>query len=412
MKKIKVLWFTNTSSNYSVGNNEYNGGGWISSLEKELSRKLNIELGVSFFGQGQPNIINKNGVSYYPLTVDRSIKSKLKRFGSIRQQEKSQIDAILKVINQFNPDIIHVFGTEKIFGLITSFIRIPVVIHLQGLIIPYLNAYFPPSYSFVDLLLQDKSFLKSINSYIGFKKSAKREKEILQNCNFFMGRTDWDHRISKLYSPDSKYFYCGEMLRDEFYLSEPWENKTLGVVIQITSTISSPMYKGADLILKTAQILKTKTKLNFEWNVYGINEMNLAEKKTGILSKNVSVQIKGVISSSELCKALKKSHCYFHSSYIDNSPNSICEAQMIGMPVISTNVGGISSLIEHNKTGILLPSNDPFLAASYITQIVNNQDFAIELGKNARKSALKRHNKELIITDIIKAYTSINESNE
>ena len=85
---------------------------------------------------------------------------------------------------------------------------------------------------------------------------------------------------------------------------------------------------------------------------------------------------------------------------------------MIGMPVISTNVGGISSLIEHNKTGILLPSNDPFLAASYITQIVNNQDFAIELGKNARKSALKRHNKELIITDIIKAYTSINESNE
>ena len=412
MKKIKVLWFTNTSSNYSVGNNEYNGGGWISSLEKELSRKLNIELGVSFFGQGQPNIINKNGVSYYPLTVDRSIKSKLKRFGSIRQQEKSQIDAILKVINQFNPDIIHVFGTEKIFGLITSFIRIPVVIHLQGLIIPYLNAYFPPSYSFVDLLLQDKSFLKSINSYIGFKKSAKREKEILQNCNFIMGRTDWDHRISKLYSPDSKYFYCGEMLRDEFYLSEPWENKTLGVVIQITSTISSPMYKGADLILKTAQILKTKTKLNFEWNVYGINEMNLAEKKTGILSKNVSVQIKGVISSSELCKALKKSHCYFHSSYIDNSPNSICEAQMIGMPVISTNVGGISSLIEHNKTGILLPSNDPFLAASYITQIVNNQDFAIELGKNARKSALKRHNKELIITDIIKAYTSINESNE
>ena len=412
MKKIKVLWFTNTSSNYSVGNNEYNGGGWISSLEKELSRKLNMELGVSFFGQGQPNIINKNGVSYYPLTVDRSIKSKLKRFGSIRQQEKSQIDAILKVINQFNPDIIHVFGTEKIFGLITSFIRIPVVIHLQGLIIPYLNAYFPPSYSFVDLLLQDKSFLKSINSYIGFKKSAKREKEILQNCNFFMGRTDWDHRISKLYSPDSKYFYCGEMLRDEFYLSEPWENKTLGVVIQITSTISSPMYKGADLILKTAQILKTKTKLNFEWNVYGINEMNLAEKKTGILSKNVSVQIKGVISSSELCKALKKSHCYFHSSYIDNSPNSICEAQMIGMPVISTNVGGISSLIEHNKTGILLPSNDPFLAASYITQIVNNQDFAIELGKNARKSALKRHNKELIITDIIKAYTSINESNE
>lgn len=412
MKKIKVLWFTNTSSNYTVGNNEYNGGGWISSLEKELSRKLNIELGVSFFGQGQPNIINKNGVSYYPLTVDRSIKSKLKRFGSIRQQEKSQIDAILKVINQFNPDIIHVFGTEKIFGLITSFIRIPVVIHLQGLIIPYLNAYFPPSYSFVDLLLQDKSFLKSINSYAGFKKSAKREKEILQNCNFFMGRTDWDHRISKLYSPNSKYFYCSEMLRDEFYLSEPWGDRTQEGVIQIISTISSPLYKGADLILKTAQILKNEMKLNFEWNVFGIKNIYYSERKIGIKSNNVNIKFKGIASASEISDCLKKSNCYFHPSYIDNSPNSVCEAQMIGIPVISTNVGGISSLIEHKKNGILIPSNDPFLSASYINQIVSDHKFSSELGKNARNTAIERHSKKRIINDLINTYKSIIFNNE
>jgi glycosyltransferase involved in cell wall biosynthesis len=412
MKKIKVLWFTNTSSNYNTNGNVYNGGGWISSLEKELKTKPNIKLGVSFFGQGEPFNSEINGVSYYPISVDRSLKNKLKRFCNIKEQEKSQITEMLNVINDFKPDLIHVFGSEQIFGLLNLHTKIPIIIHLQGLINPYLNAYFPPSYSFVDLLLQDKFSLKSINNYTGFKKSAKREKEIMHNCNFFMGRTEWDHRISKLYSPNSKYFYCSEMLRDEFYLSVPWENKSPGGVIQITSTISSPLYKGADLILKTAQILKTKTKLNFEWNVYGINDMNFAEKKTGILSKNVSVRIKGVISSSELCIALKKSHCYFHSSYIDNSPNSICEAQMIGMPVISSNVGGISSLIEHNKTGVLFPSNDPFLGASYISQIVNDQDFSLELGNSARKSALKRHDKGSIIKDILKTYTSIKESNE
>ena len=412
MKKIKVLWFANTSSNYNTNGNVYNGGGWISSLEKELKTKSNIKLGVSFFGQGEPFSSEINGVSYYPISIDQSLKSKLRRFCNIKEQEKSQITEMLNVVNDFKPDLIHIFGIEQIFGLLKLYTKTPIVIHLQGLMNPILNAYFPPSYSFVDLLLQDKFSLKSINTYTGFKKSAKREKEIMHNCNFFMGRTDWDHRISKLYSPNSKYFYCSEMLRNEFYLSEPWQNKTPGGVIQITSIISSPLYKGADLILKTAQILKTKTKLNFEWNVYGINDMNFAEKKTGILSENVSVQIKGVISSSELCKALKKSYCYFHSSYIDNSPNSICEAQIIGIPVISTNVGGISSLIEHNKTGVLFPSNDPFLGASYISQIVNNQDLAMKLGENGRKTALKRHNKELIITDIIKAYTSINESNE
>lgn len=412
MKEIKVLWFTNTSSNYNTNDNIYNGGGWISSLENELKTKPNIKLGVSFFLQGEPFNSEINGVSYYPISVNRSLKSKLKRFYNIKEQEKSQITEILNVVNDFKPDLIHVFGTEKIFGLLNLHTKIPIIIHLQGLINPYLNAYFPPSYSFVDLLLNNKFSLKNISNYKGFKKSAKREKEILQNCNFFMGRTDWDHRISKLYSPNSKYFYCSEMLRDDFYLSEALENKTTGGVIQITSTISSTFYKGADLILKTAQILKTKTKLKFEWSVYGINEMNFAEKKTGILSKNVSVQIKGVISSSKLCEALKKSHCYFHSSYIDNSPNSICEAQMMGVPVISTNVGGISSLIDHNKTGVLFPSNDPFLGASYISQIVNNQDFSLKLGNSARKSALKRHDKGSIIKDILKIYTSIKESNE
>ena len=412
MKNIKVLWFTNTSSNYSSNLNVYNGGGWISSLEKELKIVNNITLGVSFFGQGEDFNSEINGVSYYPISLDLSLKSKLKRFCNIKEQEKSQINEMLNVINHFKPDLIHIFGTEKIFGLLSLFTKVPIIIHLQGLINPYLNAYFPPSYSFIDLLLQNKFSLQRLKNYQDFKKSAKRESEILQNCNFFMGRTDWDSRISKLFSPNSKYFYCSEMLRDEFYITEPWENKIPGDVIQITSTISSPLYKGADLILKTAKILKNEMKLNFVWNVYGVNNMNFAEIKTGIPFKNVSVKIKGVISSSELCKALKKSHCYFHPSYIDNSPNSICEAQMIGLPVISTNVGGVASLIEHNKTGILIPSNDPFLAASYIVQLINNQDFSLELGKSARKSALKRHDKGSIINNILKIYNSINESKE
>ena len=88
----------------------------------------------------------------------------------------------------------------KKFGLLNFYTKVPIVIHLQGLINPYLNAYFPPSYSFIDLLLQDRFFLQRLKNYQGFKKSAKREKEILQSCNFFMGRTEWDKRISKLMS--------------------------------------------------------------------------------------------------------------------------------------------------------------------------------------------------------------------
>lgn len=412
MEKIKVLWFTNTSSNYSANGNVYNGGGWISSLENEIKTKPDIMLGVSFFAQGEPFNLEINGVSYYPISLDRSLKSKWKRFCNIKEQEKSQITEILNVVNDFEPHVIHIFGVEQVFGLLQLYTKIPIIIYLQGLMNPSLNAYFPPSYSLVDFLFQGRNSLKSLNNYRGYKLSAKREIEMLNKCDYFMGRTDWDYRISKLYSPNSKYFYCSEILRNEFYLSEPWESKKAGGVIQIISILSSPLYKGADLILKTAQVLKTKTALEFEWNVFGISDMDFAEKKTGIFCKNVGVQIKGVKSATELCKALKNAHCYFHSSYIDNSPNTICEAQIIGIPVISTNVGGISSLIEHDNTGYLLPSNDPFSGASFIIQIVKDQGLAMKIGQNGRKVALKRHNKERIITDILKAYTTINESNK
>ena len=407
MKKIKVLWFTNTSSNYKPDDNIYNGGGWYSSLEKELNAKINIKLAISFFGQGEPFNSEINGVSYYPISINQSLKSKLKRFRNDKEQYKSYISEMLNIVNDFNPDLIHIFGSEQMFGLLSLYSKIPIIIHMQGLMNPNLNTFFPPSYSLFDLLLKDKFFLKNFNNYKGFKKAAKTENVILSNCKFFMGRTEWDYRISKLYSPNSKYFYCSEILRKEFYLCKPWNNRNLGKVIQITSTISSPMYKGADLILKTAQILKTKTNLNFEWNVFGINDMNLAEKKTGINSKEVSVQVKGVISSTDLCDYLTKSHCFFHSSYIDNSPNSICEAQIIGVPVISTNVGGISSLIEHKKSGLLFPSNDPYSGASLIIQIVDDPKFSQNISNNSRRIALKRHNKDIIIKDLMKAYKSI-----
>ena len=407
MKNIRVLWFSNTSSNYNSNSNVYNGGGWISSLEKEIKDLSLLKLGVSFFAQGESFKVEQNGVTYYPLSIDRSLKSRIKRFNNIQEQEAAQIAEMLKVIADFKPDVIHVFGSERIFGLISYFTAIPVIIHLQGLINPYLNAYFPPSYSVLDLFAKKLAAIRNIIDYRGFKIVAKREEKILRNCKFFMGRTDWDHRIAKLYSPGSKYFYCSEILREDFYLSDPWKCQDYGDGFRISSTISSPFYKGADLLLKTAQILKDQTNIKFRWNVFGVDDLKCAERKTGIAARDVFVRPKGVVSSLELSSELGRSNCYFHSSYIDNSPNSICEAQLLGLPVISTNVGGISSLIKNKISGMLLPANDPFIGASFIEQLSKNQKLSLELGASAREIALKRHNKKSIIKDISKAYASI-----
>ena len=244
-----------------------------------------------------------------------------------------------------------------------------------------------------------------LNQY-GFKKfkyNTSREAIILSNCKFFMGRTDWDRSISKLYAPNSRYFYCSEVLRDVFYEARPWEIKENPKLI-LVSTISKTSYKGFDLILKTAKLLKELSDINFEWNIFGISDYELWEKKLGIKSNDVNVFFRGIAEGETLVKNIQDGDIFVHPSYIDNSPNSICEAQMIGTPVISTNVGGISTLIEDQKTGCLIPANDPYSLVTRIIEIKRNKEKAIRIGKNARNMAMLRHDKEKIKTDLMTIY--------
>lgn len=407
---MKILWFTNTPSLYKKDLRGYNGGGWIESLEKILSQQDNVELGISFLHSDDCFKSKQGRTTYYPISLYSSKSQKFKHYLLYKKSYKKEVDSYMDVINDFKPDLIHVFGTEQSFGLLTLYTKIPVVIHIQGILNPYLNAYFAPGLSKIDSILE-KAFnpLKLISTLRGqffFKCNAEREVIILKNCKYFMGRTHWDKDVCTLYAPNSKYFYCSEVLRDLFYQAMPWQKQTRNKFL-ITSTISKVSYKGFDVILKTAKLLKKHTKIDFEWNVFGITEYKFWEKKLMIECASVNVKLNGIADSETLVKYLQDADVFVHPSYIDNSPNSVCEAQLLGLPVIAANVGGVSSLIEDNKTGILVPANDPFTLTSKLMELYGSNEKAIALGSNARALALKRHSKERIKMDLLDIYKEL-----
>lgn len=146
---MRVLWFSVTPSLYSK-NPLYNGGGWIASLEGELKKNKSIELGVAFEFCDDKFKVCENGVTYYPINVWKTKKKLRRREWNILNEEKYIIPECIKIIEDFSPDIIHIFGTEWCFGLIQNYIKIPVIIHLQGSIIAYNRVTFPPGYSVYD----------------------------------------------------------------------------------------------------------------------------------------------------------------------------------------------------------------------------------------------------------------------
>lgn len=408
---MKVLWFAVTPSLYSDNNTDHNGGGWISSLEALIKNVPDIELGIAFEHTDTCFRVDRDSITYYPINVLQSKWQRLKSKFIYKTEESLLIPACLKIIDDFKPDIIQVFGSEWCFGLLAQHINIPVVIHIQGSIPSHYNARFPSGYSTTDLILYSginiiKTF-KQLFYFRNFKLRAFREEKILRNCQYYLGRTEWDKNLTQFYNPISKYFYCSEALREPFINPiKTWQPHNHKRAIFIT-IISPVLFKGVDLILKTAKLLKENANIDFEWRMFGVKEIRFHEWKTKIKASDVNVNAMGVISAEYIVNEIVNSDIFIHPSYLDNSPNSVCEAQILGVPVISTNVGGICSLVKHYETGLLTPANDPHMVASYVIQLLNDQNLSKSISDKARDKALKRHEPKRIISDLLSSYKKI-----
>ena len=85
---------------------------------------------------------------------------------------------------------------------------------------------------------------------------------------------------------------------------------------------------------------------------------------------------------------------------------------MLGVTVISTNVGGISSLIEDGKTGFLVPANDPYQMAYLIKYLYEHNDINRYIGIAAQEVAMKRHDREIVVNRVLEIYNKILENEQ
>ena len=77
---------------------------------------------------------------------------------------------------------------------------------------------------------------------------------------------------------------------------------------------------------------------------------------------------------------------FINTTNFDNLPVSVIEAMALGLPIVSTNVGGIPFLIEDEKNGLLVRENDVQHMADQIVRLLNDPQLVIELSLNARKT--------------------------
>lgn len=414
---MKVLWFTNSPSLAKKRLNQISfGGGWMESLQEQFQTMKDIELGISFYSRSKEKMFSYNGSSYFVLKPAKSnnrFKNYLVRIKHTIEDEETEIQKYLEVIDKFKPDIIHIFGTEFPFGLICDRTQIPVIIWIQGTISVIVNKWFSgipeKDLSKYSRIIPKINGYGIIHAFPRMVAVSQRELKIFKVCRYFLGRTDFDRRLVKILAPQARYMHCDEMLRDPFYENK-WENPNNKDFI-LVSILNTNFYKGFETVYQTMKLLNQFPERNIKWKIIGSNGneeiIQVIEKKYKLKAINTGIEYLGRKDAQEMIRFLLKANLFIHPSHIENSPNAVCEAMMLGMPIISTNVGGIPSILENNNEGILLQNGEPYSLAGCILEVLDSYHKIIELGINARKKALERHNKEKIVHSLLKIYSDI-----
>ncbi len=416
---MRVLWFSNSPvSADKLKKVGFMGGSWIIALETKIKEIQDIELGIVCQERVKKTEIHLiENVQYFICPVTSGfIKRKIKWGGNYKTNDSQALAYYRSVIEEFRPDVIQVFGTENNYGLITTITKIPTIIHIQGFLNMWNRKYFSgvPLYEYISLknLFYFIKGVSDYNYYLFHKMLEKREKVIYANAAYFLGRTDFDRRIVKTYAPHAKYFHGQEMIRNDFFLKF-WDKKKTDLLAISTVILGAP-YKGLDIVFESAGLLE-KNGINFQWNIIGTSPddgiVKLVKKKyKRQFSKKVIFH--GGLRAPAIIELLLDSDMYVHPSYIENSPNSVCEAMLLGIPTIVASSGGCSSIMVHNKEGLLVNTGDPFDLTGAILDLHENPKYAKELGINARKRALIRHNPDNIVKDLLNTYINIIAEND
>ena len=85
---------------------------------------------------------------------------------------------------------------------------------------------------------------------------------------------------------------------------------------------------------------------------------------------------------------------------------------LLGVPTVSTDVGGVKNMLEHNKEGFVYQPDAPYMAAYYIKKIFRDGDLALSFSENAKKHASVTHDKEKNLCDLLDIYSNIVSQNQ
>ncbi len=422
---MKVLWVSNFILPSIARQRQlgavYSVGGWMVGMWESMQHRPDLDLAICFPLYDVQDMVKGeiDGATYYGfaqtrpvyLTYDETVEKQLR-----------------KIMDDYQPDIVHIFGTEYMHCLaaVRAFNRPErTLIGIQGMVSVYAKHFMAgvPQWvqrgvTFRDIVKRDSLKRQRAN----FEKRAEFETEAIRSVCHVTGRTDWDRACTQQLNPQAAYHPCNEILRDSFYARHwrlddcekhsifvsqgSYPIKGLHYVLEAMPAILA-RYPDARLYVAGGDITKNDTFSDrLRQSSYGryisqlIRENNLEDH----------VIFTGFLDEEAMCDRYCRSHVFVSASSIENSPNSVGEAMLLGMPVVSSDVGGVKDLMIHAEEGFIYQADAPYMLAYYVNRIFDNDELAVQLGGHAAGHAAVTHSRDINSRRLMEIYQEIEGS--
>ena len=412
---MRVLWITNSPFPESSTEEKSKSPvkGWVYAAANAFINQYNdIELAVASIYNGKEIKEIKTGKITHDL-MPKMVRTHVKNPHCYNLWQK--------IKEQFKPDLTHIHGTEypHSYSYVKACGSENVVVSIQGLV-SVIERYYLGNIEKTTLLksitLRDLARFDTIFSqHKDMRNRGIYEKVLLQNVNHIIGRTSWDKAHTWAINPNANYHFCNETLRPSFY-TDKWSFDTFEKNSIFISQAYYPL-KGFHQVIKALPIILKhypETKVYVAGNDFfsnrGLRINGYGNYINSLIKKNkVSEHIffTGQLTEEEMCQRFLKSHLFISPSAIENSSNSIGEAQSLGVPCIASYVGGTADLIDHGKTGFLYRYEEIEMLAAQVCCLFADDQLALRISSNSRTSAAERHNKKHNATILYKIYLKI-----
>ena len=335
------------------------------------------------------------------------------------------VKAIQQAAAEIKPDLVHVWGTENCWGLLTArgMLAGPVVLDIQGIKYVCARVYYGGltlterirCVGPLDILLPGRSFFLGKQR---FERWGKFEKEMIMKHQCISTQSDWVRAHVRAVNPQCAMFKTCIALRREFFATAPWtpqgnQNKETPVIF--TSSSSAAAYKGFHVLMRAIAILKKKYPgivLNVAGDIIkkGIRRSGYSrwlQSEARRLKIEDNICWLGPLDADGIIRQFRHASAVVIPSFIETYSLALAEAMLVGVPVVASYAGAMPELANDGESALFFPPGDESACAWQLDRILSDGELSIRLSHNARKTGLSRNAPHAVLEQQLEIYNII-----